>query len=310
MSESNGIAYCQGRYMPIEEASIPIVDPAFHKSDVVFDAVTVCDSVFFRLDDHMRRFYDSCELVRLTPPCPDAEIRHIMAQCVDRAGFTDSVVYVLCTRGNYEGGAAFGDPRTCKNELIAYAVPYYTVVKKEKAKTGAHIWIAETRRAPDAAINQRCKNFNRMDLTAAQFEAFDAGADAPVLLSTEGYLTEGPGFNLWIIRDGKALTPGENLLEGITRKTVFDLCQTLGLEAEAVDLKPEELEEASEAFISSSGGGVIPVVRVNDRPIGNGAPGITTGRITDLYWAKRAEGWHATPVADLLEPPASQAAGA
>ena len=149
-----------------------------------------------------------------------------------------------------------------------------------------------------------------MDLTAAHFEALDNGADQPVLLSTDGYLTEGPGFNVWIIRDGKALTPGDNLLEGITRKTVFDLCQDIGLEAEAADLKAEDLEEAGEAFISSSGGGVMPVVRVNDKPIGNGAPGITTGRLSDLYWSKRADGWHATPVADLLEDEEEQAASA
>ena len=133
---------------------------------------------------------------------------------------------------------------------------------------------------------------------------------SPCCLSTDGYVTEGPGFNVWIIRDGKALTPGDNLLEGITRKTVFDLCQDIGLEAEATDLRPEELEEAGEAFISSSAGGVVPVVRVNDKPIGNGAPGITTGRLSDLYWAKRADGWHSTPVADLLEPEEEQAASA
>ena len=144
----------------------------------------------------------------------------------------NSIVYVLCTRGRYAGGAAFGDPRNSENELIAYAVPYYTIVPEPKVKSGAHLWIANTRRAPDAAINQRCKNFNRMDLTAAHFEALDNGADQPVLLSTDGYLTEGPGFNVWIIRDGKALTPGDNLLEGITRKTVFDLCQDIGMEAE------------------------------------------------------------------------------
>ncbi len=310
MSESKGIAYCQGRYVPIEEASIPILDPAFHKSDVVFDAVTVCDGIFFRLDDHMERFHASCAHVRLAPPLPDLEIRRIMAQCVHRAGYTDSIVYVLCTRGRYAGGVAFGDPRSSENELIAYAVPYYTIVPEPKTKTGAHLWIASTRRAPDAAINQRCKNFNRMDLTAAHFEALDNGADQPVLLSTDGYLTEGPGFNVWIVRDGKALTPGDNLLEGITRKTVFDLCRDIGLEAEAADLTAEDLEGANEAFISSSGGGVMPVVRVNDKPIGNGAPGITTGRLSDLYWAKRADGWHATPVADLLEPEEEQAASA
>jgi branched-chain amino acid aminotransferase len=296
--------------MPVDEATIPILDPAFTKSDVVFDAVSVWDGAFFRLDDHLARFHDSCDTIRVTPPVSDDEIRQIMAQCVDRAGFANSVIYILCTRGRYAGGIAFGDPRTAENEFIAYAVPYYWIVPKDRVETGAHLWIAETRRAPDAAINQRAKNFNRMDLTRAQFEALDAGADAPVLLSTDGFITEGPGFNVWIVRDGQVVTPGDNLLEGITRRTVFDLCAMAGLEAATADLTAEDLRGANEVFLSSTGGGVIPVTRVSDQAVANGAPGLTTGRLSDLYWRKRAEGWLTTPVADLLQPEVAEAASA
>jgi branched-chain amino acid aminotransferase len=310
MSESQGIAYCQGRYMPIEEATIPLLDPAFTKSDVVFDAISAWDGKFFKLEDHLARFHRSCDYIRVVPPVSDAEIGRIMAECVTRAGFDHSVVYILCTRGRYPGGRATGDPRHAVNEFIAYAVPYYWIVPKERLDTGAHLWIAESaRRAPDAAINQKVKNFNRMDLTRAQFEALDAGADAPVLLSLDGHITEGPGFNVWIIKDGKVLTPGENLLEGITRQSVFELCQEAGLEAVAADLTADDLKNADEAFISSTGGGVMAVTMVNDKPIGNGAPGLTTGKLSDRYWAKRAEGWDATPFADLLEPEIAQAAG-
>ena len=307
MGESKGIAYQGGSYLPVGEATIPILDPAFTKSDVVFDVVTVWDRNFFRLDDHLARFRASCEYVRMTPPFPEDELKNILAQCVERAGLSAAMVYMLCTRGRYGGGVAFGDPRTCVNEFMAYSVPYYWVVPKERMETGAHLWVVETRRAPDAAINQRTKNFNRMDLTRGQFEAFDAGADAPLLLSTSGYLTEGPGFNLWIIRDGKALTPGDNLLEGVTRLTTFDLCEETGLYAETADLTFEDLAGAEEAFISSSGGGLIPVTRVNDRTIADGKPGPTSRRLGDLYWEKRAQGWHATPMTELLALPEAAA---
>lgn len=308
MTESKGVAFCQGQYVPLEEATIPILDPAFTKSDVVFDVVSVWDGDFFRLDDHMNRFRESYEYVRMTPPYSDAEIRHILAQCVDRAGFTRCCVYFLCTRGRYAGNTAFGDPRTCENGFIAYSVPYYWILPKERMETGGHLWIAETRRAPDAAINQRVKNFNRMDLTRGQFEAADAGADAPVLLSLDGNVTEGPGFNVWIIKDRKVVTPGENLLEGISRRTVFDLCADLGMEASAEDLTPEDLLAADEVFISSTGGGVMPITKINNKTIANGAPGITTGRIHDLYWSKRTSGWLTTPVADFLSEPETAAA--
>ena len=302
MSEQ-GVAYKNGCYMPVEELSIGVLEPTFTKSDVIFDAVPVSQRNFFRLEDHLARFRASYEYVRMAPPCSDEEMKHILAQCVDRAGLDDALVYMLCTRGRYAAGVAFGDPRECENEFMAYAVPYYWVVPEDRAEAGAHLCIADTRRAPDVAINQRVKSFNRMDLTSAQFEALDRGADAPVLLSTEGHVTEGPGFNVWTIKDHTVFTPRSNVLEGITRLTVFDLCAEAGLRAEAVDLTPEDLENADEAFISTSGGGVIPVTRVNDKPIANGAPGLTTSQLRDLYWDKRAQGWHATAVDELLALP-------
>lgn len=295
------VAYFEGQFMPLKAAKISIVDPAVTKSDIVFDVVSACGRMFFRLDDHVDRFERSCESIRVKPPVSRDEIKRISAECIDRSGFEDACVFMCGTRGLYRGGAALGDPRDCDNGFYAYAVPYYYVVPREKAESGAHLWIAETRRAPDEAINQRAKNFNRMDLTKATFEALDHGADAAVLRTMQGQLSEGAGFNIWIVRGRTLLTPGENLLEGITRKTVFDLANELGLEAKAANLEPEALLEAPEAFLSSTAGGIIPVTRVNDRPLGNGAPGIQTGAIRQRYWEKRRAGWHGTRVDSLLK---------
>ncbi len=204
------------------------------------------------------------------------------------------------TRGPYRSGGVLGDPRDCNNGFYAYAVPYYFVVPREHVETGVHIWIAETRRAPNAAIDQTVKNFNRMDLTKGTFEALDHGADAPVLLSTDGYVAEGPGFNIWIVRGKSLLTPRDGLLEGITRRTVFDLAEEMGIEAKAVNLKPQELIETSEAFLSTTAGGIIPVTRVNDRPLDNGTPGLLTTSIRNRYWDRRRAGWHGTRVESLI----------
>ena len=201
----------------------------------------------------------------------------------------------------YRSGGVLGDPRDCDNGFYAYAVPYYYVVPRERVETGAHIWIAETRRAPNAAIDQTIKNFNRMDLTKGTFEALDHGADAAVLLSIEGYVAEGPGFNIWIVRGKSLLTPGDNLLEGITRRTVFDLANEMGIEAKTANLEPQQLIEAPEAFLSTTAGGVVPVTRVNDRPLGNGAPGLLTTSIRNRYWDRRRTGWHGTSVDALID---------
>ncbi len=297
---SESVAFFEGKYMPLKDARISILDPVVTKSDVVFDVVSATERTFFRLGDHVERFEASCAKVRINPPVSTDEIKRISAECVHRSGFDDACVFMCGTRGLYRGGAALGDPRECDNGFYAYAVPYYYVVPQERIKTGAHVWIAETRRAPSAAIDQLAKNFNRMDLTKGTFEALDHGADAAVLLSTQGYVAEGAGFNIWIVEGKTLVTPRDNLLEGITRRTVFDLAKEMGVKAEAVDLAPERLSGAKEAFLSTTAGAIIPVTRVNDTPLGNGAPGLVTDGIRNLYWEKRRAGWHGTTVDSLL----------
>jgi branched-chain amino acid aminotransferase len=298
MAES--IAFFEGRYMPLKEAKISIADPAVTKSDIVFDVVSVTSGLFFRLDDHIDRFETSCRKTRIALPVGREDIRRVAAECVHRSELDDACVFMCGTRGPYRSGGVLGDPRDCVNGFYAYAVPYYYVVPPERAQTGAHIWIVETRRAPNAAIDQTVKNFNRMDLTRGTFEALDQGADAAVLLSVEGYVAEGPGFNVWVVRGNSLLTPADNLLEGITRRTVFDLAHEMGVDAKPANLAAEELSGANEAFISTTAGGIIPVTRVNDQALGNGAPGLMTTRIQQRYWERRRAGWHGTSVSSLI----------
>jgi branched-chain amino acid aminotransferase len=294
------MAFFEGRYMPTKDARISIVDPAVTKSDIVFDVVSATGRVFFRLDDHIDRFKTSCHKIRVELPLSHDEIKRVSAECVHRSGFDDACVFMCGTRGPYRSGGVLGDPRDCDNGFYAYAVPYYYVVPRECVETGAHVWIAETRRAPDSAIDQTVKNFNRMDLTRATFEALDHGADAAVLLSTDGYVSEGAGFNIWIVRGKSLLTPANNLLHGITRRTVFDLAEEMQIEAKTADLVPQELIEAHEAFLSTTAGGIIPVTRVNDRPLGNGAPGLLTASVRNRYWDRRRAGWLGTSVDSLI----------
>jgi branched-chain amino acid aminotransferase len=162
------------------------------------------------------------------------------------------------------------------------------------------MWISHTPRIPDAAVDARYKNFHWGDLTQAQLQALDAGADVAILCSMNGYVSEGPGFNVFFIRHGKIHTPGANVLEGITRKTVFELATQSGIPIEAGDYLPEQLRAADEAFISSTAGGIMPITQVDGRLLGSGKPGAMTRQLRELYWSKRETGWHGTLITDLL----------
>ncbi|HLB80966.1 MAG TPA: aminotransferase class IV [Dongiaceae bacterium] len=296
---AEGVAFIDGGYVPAEEARISVFDLGFLRGDAVYDTVSVWNGAFFRLDDHVARFLRSCAAMRLACPHGAEEIKRILAECVARAGLDRAYVQAIMTRGRVQS-LANRDPRFCDSKFLAYALPYIWIFSPEKQEQGISLGIADNRRTPAEAIDPRVKNFNWMDMQRGLLEVLDAGRDTAVLLTPGGHLAEGPGFNLFLVENRRLYTPRGNVLEGITRQTVFELAAELGLAVELADLPPEALRRADEAFLSSTAGGIMPVTEVDGRTLGNGAPGLLTLQLRALYWSKREAGWHATPVAALL----------
>jgi branched-chain amino acid aminotransferase len=297
MAES--VAFIDDQYVPIGEAKISILEPTFTKSDVVYDTLSSWQGYIFRLDDHLERFRNSYRAMRIEPPYPLDEIRRIVAECIERSGFDDTCVTLMATRGPFID-LAVRDIRKCRNGLIAVCVPYYWVLGQDKQTSGVNVVITENQRVPAGAIDARVKNFNWMDLTRGLLEAYEKGGDSALLCTPDGFLSEGPGFNIWLAKDGKLFTPRGNLLEGVTRRAVFELARDMGVETTDKPLTPEDLRAADEAFTSTTAGGITPVTQVDGKTLGNGAPGILTTRLMSEYWRRREAGWHGTRVADVL----------
>jgi branched-chain amino acid aminotransferase len=296
---AEGIAFIDGDYVPAAEATISIFDIGFTRGDAVYDTVSAWKGFFFRLDDHVSRFFRSCAGMRLRCPRAPDELKRILAECVHRAGLEDAYVQMIVTRGSFPS-LTRRDPRLCQNKFVAFALPYIWIVSPERQLEGIDLAIATNRRTPAEAIDPRVKNFNWMDLQRGLFEALDRGADTAVLCTPAGYLAEGPGFNLFVVKDGALLTPHGNVLEGITRRTVLDLAAELGVPAGEADLTPDALRGADEAFLSSTAGGIMPVSAVDGKPLAGGEPGPLTLRLRALYWERREAGWLGTRVKDLL----------
>jgi branched-chain amino acid aminotransferase len=288
-----GAAYVDGDYVPIAEARLPILDWGFTRSDVTYDVVHVWKGGFFRLDDHLDRFLRSCQRLRLSPPGRD-EIRESLMQCVKLSGLREAYVEMVCTRGAPAPGSR--DPRTCVNRYLAFAIPFIWVITPEQQARGAHLIISRVPRISPASVDPTVKNFHWGDLTRALFEAYDRGADSAVLVDADGFVSEGPGFNVFCVRGGRVRSPGETVLEGITRRSVKEICEELGVPFELGRITPEELRQADEVFLSTTAGGVMPVSRVDGQILGNGGPGPLSLRLRDRYWAKHDEGWHVTAV--------------
>ena len=292
---SAGAAYMDGRFMPVSEARIPMTEWGYRRSDVTYDVVSVWDGAFFRLDDHLQRFRASMDAMRLTPRESDADLRTILHQIVRLSGLREAYVAFDCMRGRPLPSERY-HPANARAYVAAFAIPYVWQMKPEVIARGAHMIIAKTPRIPDACLDARIKNFHWADMTAALFEAEDQGADNPILLDLQGNVTEGPGFNVFAVRDGRVFTPDRNVLHGISRLSVIELCREMGLPCEERTVTPAELREADEIFLSSTSGGVMPVSRLDGRRYCNDRPGPVSERLRAAYWQKRQAGWHAEPV--------------
>lgn len=296
---SDGAAYIRGEFVPIAEATIPVTDWGFTRSDAVYDVVHVFDGGFFRLADHLDRFARSMAARRLAPAEDRAQMEQILHRCVALSGLRDSYVAMVTLRGRPRV-AGSRRPADCDNHFIAYALPWIDVITKDVQERGAHLWIPSVPRVPDASVDPSVKNYQWGDLTTGLMEAHDNGFDTAILCDAEGFVTEGPGFNIFIVRDGRVLTPDRGSLHGITRQSVLDLCERLGMEAAVAPITRAELEDADEVFAATTAGGVMPVARVGTRILGNDRPGPVSMRLKQAYWQAHKDGWHRTPVQPLV----------
>ena len=304
MMDDRGMAFVDGEYVTPTNAKISVFDNGFSECDMVYDVTSTWKGQFFRLDDHVDRFLRSCEGVRLVCPYSAGEIKHILAECVHRGKVGEaSYVDVILTRGLHRSwiGGITPDLRDTDVTFVAYAIPYVWIVPYELQETGMTFIIAKTPRIPEDCVDARFKNAHWGDLNRARFEAIDAGVHNAILCTPEGYLSEGPGFNIFWAKGGTLYTPGRNVLQGITRLAAIDLAKEEGITLERGDYPPEALLDADEAFICSTAGGIMPVVRVDDRTLSNGAPGPISSSLRKRYWEKREAGWLGTPVTDLIE---------
>lgn len=284
---SKGAAWMNGEIIPIKDAKISVLDWGLTRSDITYDVVHVWEGKFFRINDYLDRFMVSIEKLRLDIPQSREEIKRILHEMVGASGLQSAYVSMVASRGT-PSIPGTRDPRLTNNHFYAWVVPFIWVIPQEVAKRGAHILLSETAtRIGMNSVDATVKNYHWGDMTKGLFEALDAGYDTAVLLDDDGFVTEGPGFNIFAIVDGKVITPRSGMLEGISRRTVLEICAELGLPHEVKDITAQEFLSAEEVFTATTAGGPVPVTRVNDRILCNDAPGPMAEKITQTYWD-----WH------------------
>ncbi|ARP64863.1 branched-chain amino acid transferase [Mesorhizobium sp. WSM1497] len=283
-SYPDGIAFLDGQYLPMSQAKISVLDWGFLHSDATYDTVHVWNGRFFRLDLHLDRFLGGLEKLRMTIPFDRDGVTEILHNCVALSGHRAAYVEMLCTRG---ASPTFSrDPRQAVNRFMAFAVPFGSVANAEQLQRGLRVAISDKMRIPPASIDPAIKNYHWLDLVRGLYDAYDRGAETALLLDFNGNVAEGPGFNVFCVKDGKLSTPATGVLPGVTRRTVFDFCAEEGLAATATDVSVTALREADEVFITSTAGGIMPVTEIDGAAIANGKVGPITSRLMARYWQK------------------------
>jgi branched-chain amino acid aminotransferase len=284
---SEGAAYVEGKFVPIREARVPILDWGFVRSDATYDVAHVWQGRFYRLDDHIKRFERSVAKLRMELPVSGTELHDILMQSVRLTGLADAYVEMICTRGVPPSGSR--DPRQCENALFAFAVPFVWIADPEKQRRGSSLRISNVIRIPPGSVDPTVKNYHWHDLTRGIFEAFDKGDDTAVLTDGLGHVIEGPGFNIFCLSKGKLATPSGGMLEGITRRSIIELAAIAGIEVEERMISVDELRNADEIFITSTAGGVMPITRIDGIQIRMGVPGLVTSDLRERYWKSHSD---------------------
>lgn len=282
---AKGAAWIDGAIMPIRDASLPLNDWGLIHSDITYDVVPVRDGGFFRIEAYVARFQRSITALRLDIGMDSAAIIAVLHAIVAASGLQHAYVAMVASRG-VPLIPGTRDPRDCGNHFFAWCVPYVHVIRQDLDLADHSAWIAKSvHRIPAGAIDPRIKNYQWGDFTAGLFEAKDNGAETVILLDEDGNVTEGPGFNVFAVKNGRVVTSDHGMLAGITRQTILELCETHQIPLEIRPLPLAEFMDSDEIFISTSGGGVFPLTRIDDRIFNNGATGPITESLHQHYWA-------------------------
>lgn len=277
-----GIAYMDGQYLPIHQAKISVLDYGFLHSDATYDVVHVWDGSFFKLKSHLTRFFRGLAELHMSIAYDEMEVARILHNCVAMSGLKNAYVEFICTRGTSPNFSR--DPREAENRFIAFAIPFGSVANKEQLQHGLHLAVTDIQRISPASVDPTVKNYHWLDMVKGLYAAYERGADTAVLIDAKGNVSEGPGFNIFVAKNNVVSTPDQSVLLGVTRQTVFEICEEIDVECNAGNVSVEALKAADEVFVTSTAGGVMPVSKIDGERIGQGKVGELTHKITERYW--------------------------
>ena len=271
--------YLNGEFVEKEDAKISVYDHGLLYGDGIFEGIRAYDGVVFKLKEHIDRLYDSAKSITLEIPMTKEEMEKVVVDTVKINNLKDAYIRLVITRGVGDLGL---DPRKCpKPTIFCIAEPMNPLLGED----GIKVITSSVRRLPVDVLNPAVKSLNYLNSILAKIQANYAGVHEAFLLDSEGYVAEGTGDNIFVVKNGIIKTPpvSSSVLRGITRDTVIDLAKELGYTVVEERLTLHELYVADELFITGTAAELVPVVEIDGRVINHGELGEITKKLSEEF---------------------------
>jgi branched-chain amino acid aminotransferase len=266
--------YLDGKFVPAEEAAVSVYDHGLLYGDGVFEGIRAYNGRVFRLEEHVKRLYDSAKAIMLDIPMTQEEMCDAILETLRKNGLSDAYIRPLVTRGVGDLGL---DPRKCAKPTVMIISQEWEAMYGDLYEVGLTAVTVTVRRNSSAALPPNIKSLNYLNNILAKIEANVKGGNEAIFLDDAGNVSEGSGDNIFVVKDGKISTPHTlNNLKGITRIAVIEVAEARGYSVEGVHLGIFDLYTADEIFVTGTAAEVAPVTKIDGRVISGGKPGPVT----------------------------------
>jgi branched-chain amino acid aminotransferase len=274
--------YINGSFFPPEDARISVYDHGLLYGDGVFEGMRIYHGTVFRLREHLIRLWESARAIALDIPIDMDQMTSDVEETVRRNRLSDGYIRLIVTRG---AGALGLDPHKCSDPQVIIIADTITLYPQSFYDNGLDLVTASTIRNHPAALSPRIKSLNYLNNIMAKVEGLKAGCVEALMLNHKGEVAECTGDNIFIVKRGELITPpiDAGILEGITRNAVLELAEHLNIPVREQSITRHDVFVADECFLTGSAAEVIPAVKLDDRPIGDGKPGPVTKRLIDAF---------------------------
>ena len=280
--DNEPLIYIDGEFYPKSQAKISVFDHGLLYGDGVFEGIRAYSGSVFKLKEHINRLFQSAHAMMLQVPLTKEQMIEAVLETLRKNKMKDAYIRLVVTRGVGDLGL---DPRKCPKATVIVITGAIVLHGNEAKENGITTFVSWVRRHPVDATSHEIKSLNYLNSVMAKIEANMAGADEAIVLDKAGFVSEGVGENIFVVKNGKILTPPvcSGALPGITAQVVTKLAQKLGYEVVESNLTPYQLMNADEAFFTGTAAEIVPISEVNKRQIGDGKPGSVAKKLIAAF---------------------------